>query len=79
MLGGMTMKNNIAKGILAVLFLVVCFMTAQLQKVQAAQVVAISSAQDLLKMENDPSGSCYLTKDVTIRVKFLRQQRPAVI
>ena len=73
------MKNNIAKGILAVLFLAVCFMTAQLQKVQAAQVVAISSAQDLLKMENDPSGSCYLTKDVTIGVKFLRQQRPAVI
>lgn len=66
MLGGMTMKNNVAKGILAVLFLAVCFMTAQPQKVQAAQAVAISSAQDLLKMENDPSGSYYLTKDITV-------------
>ena len=60
------MKNNVAKGILAVLFLAVCFMTAQPQKVQAAQAVAISSAQDLLKMENDPSGSYYLTKDITV-------------
>lgn len=60
------MKNNVAKGVLAVLFLAVCFMTAQPQKVQAAQAVAISSAQDLLKMENDPSGSYYLTKDITV-------------
>lgn len=44
--GGMIMSKRIAKGILSILFMAACLITVQPQKVQAAQEIPISSAQE---------------------------------
>lgn len=60
------MSKKVTKGILAVVFMAMCLITVQPQKAQAAQEIPISSADDLRQMENNPSGSYYLTKDITV-------------
>ena len=60
------MSKRIAKGILSILFMAACLITVQPQKVQAAQEIPISSAQELQQMESNPSGSYYLTNDITV-------------
>ncbi len=64
--GGMIMSKKMTKGILAVFFMAVCLITTQPQKVQAAQEIPIGSAEELQKMESNPSGSYYLTNDITV-------------
>lgn len=60
------MGKKVTKGILAIVFMASCLIMAQSQKAQAAQEIPISSADDLQQMENNPSGSYYLTKDITV-------------
>lgn len=60
------MKRRVTTGIFAAVFMTGCFIIAHPQKTQAAQAVAISSADDFLKIEDNPSGSYYLTKDITV-------------
>ena len=60
------MSKKVTKGILAVVFMAMCLIAVQPQKTQAAQEIPISSADDLRQMENNPSGSYYLTKDITV-------------
>lgn len=60
------MSKKVTKGILAVVFMAMCLIAVQPQKAQAAQEIPISSADDLRQMENNPSGSYYLTKDITV-------------
>lgn len=60
------MSKKVTKGILAVVFMAMCLITLQPQKAQAAQEIPIRSADDLRQMENNPSGSYYLTKDITV-------------
>lgn len=60
------MSKKVTKGILAIVFMASCLIMTQPQKAQAAQEIPISSAEDLQKMEENPSGSYYLTKDITV-------------
>lgn len=60
------MKRRVTTGIFVAVFMTVCFIMLRTQKTQAAQAVAISSADDFQKMEDNPSGSYYLTKDITV-------------
>ena len=60
------MSKRVTRGILAIVFMASCLIMAQPQKAQAAQEIPISSADDLQQMENNPSGSYYLTKDITV-------------
>lgn len=60
------MSKKVIRGILSIIFMASCLIMAQPQKAQAAQEIPISSAEDLQKMEENPSGSYYLTKDITV-------------
>lgn len=46
------MKRRVTTGIFAAVFMTGCFIIAHPQKTQAAQAVAISSADDFLKIED---------------------------
>ena len=61
------MKRRVTTGIFAAVFMTGCFIIAHPQKTQAAQAVAISSADDFLKIEDNPSRSEEHTSELQSR------------
>lgn len=60
------MKNRIVSFVVAFTLIIGGLFIPGTESVYAASAKAISSAEDLLKMEENPSGSYYLAKDITV-------------
>ncbi len=62
------MKHNFKSlmCIMVTLCMMLIIWPASVTEVRAEEQIPVSSAQDLVNMENNPSGSYYLTKDITL-------------